>query len=210
MKPIKHQKAPVAELAVGAALGVGVYLGLQGYNVLPAFALVALLLLVTQSSAMRSGVSRPRTTAGSGASSSIPRVRFEEIGGQEAAKKELREALDFIVQRDQIKKMGIRPLKGILLTGPPGTGKTLLAKAAASYTGSVFLSSSGSEFVEMYAGVGASRVRDLFRRARDNARQAGKKSAIIFIDELEVLGGRRGSHSSHLEYDQTLNQFQVI
>ncbi|HZJ85458.1 MAG TPA: AAA family ATPase, partial [Syntrophomonadaceae bacterium] len=107
-----------------------------------------------------------------------------------------------------IKQMGIRPLKGVLLEGPPGTGKTLLARAAASYTKSVFMAVSGSEFIEMYAGVGAKRVRSLFEDARKKAAHE-KCSAIIFIDELEVLGGKRGSHTGHMEYDQTLNQLLV-
>ncbi|SIS96961.1 ATP-dependent metallopeptidase FtsH/Yme1/Tma family protein [Alicyclobacillus vulcanalis] len=134
-----------------------------------------------------------------------PQVSFDEIGGQESAKRELMEALDFLRYRDRIAQLGIRPIKGILLTGPPGTGKTLMAKAAATYTDSVFLSASGSEFVEMYVGVGASRVRDLFRRARALAKRENKDSAIIFLDEIDVVGGRRGQHS-HQEYDQTLNQ----
>ncbi len=137
------------------------------------------------------------------------KVKFEDIGGQEIAKRELLEALDFVRSQEQIKQLGIRPLRGILLTGPPGTGKTLLAKAAANYTDSVFVSGSGSEFVEMYAGVGAQRVRQLFAKARSMAVKAGKRSAIVFIDEIEVIAGKRGSHTSHLEYDQTLNQLLV-
>ncbi|QQE81264.1 AAA family ATPase [Alicyclobacillus sp. SO9] len=132
-------------------------------------------------------------------------ITFAEIGGQEHAKRELQEALDFLRHREKIKSLGIRPLKGILLTGPPGTGKTLMAKAAATYTDSVFMSASGSEFVEMYVGVGAQRIRDMFRRARTTAKKESKDSAIIFIDEIDVLGARRGQHS-HQEYDQTLNQ----
>jgi vesicle-fusing ATPase len=136
-------------------------------------------------------------------------VRFDDIGGQEVAKRELLEALDFVRDQAKIKELGIRPLKGILLTGPPGTGKTLLAKAAANYTDSVFVSAPGSEFVEMYAGVGASRVRQLFNKARQLAKKINKYSAIVFIDEIEVIAGKRGSHTSHLEYDQTLNQLLV-
>lgn len=136
-------------------------------------------------------------------------VNFDDIGGQEIAKRELLEALDFVRSQEQIQQLGIRPLKGILLTGPPGTGKTLLAKAAANYTDSAFVSSSGSEFVEMYAGVGAQRVRQLFAKARSQATKTGKRSAIVFVDEIEVVAGKRGSHSSHLEYDQTLNQLLV-
>ncbi|HBK86186.1 MAG TPA: ATPase, partial [Firmicutes bacterium] len=136
-------------------------------------------------------------------------ISFDDIGGQAVAKQELLEALDFINQHEAIKRLGIRPLKGLLLSGPPGTGKTLLAKAAATYTDSTFLAASGSEFVEMYAGVGAQRVRQLFERARDAARKQSKTRAIVFLDEIEVLGGQRGKHSSHLEYDQTLNQLLV-
>ncbi|MEF2245002.1 AAA family ATPase [Paenibacillus sp. IITD108] len=130
---------------------------------------------------------------------------FEEIGGQDRAKQELIEALDFLIKPEQIAKLGIRPLKGILLTGPPGTGKTLMAKAAAHYTGSIYLAASGSEFVEMYVGVGAGRIRDLFKEARQKAKKAGKNSAIIFIDEIDVIGGKRDG-GQHREYDQTLNQ----
>lgn len=139
----------------------------------------------------------------------IPPVTFADIGGQEMAKRELMEALNFLKDEEKVRKLGIRPLKGILLSGPPGTGKTLMAKAAASYTDSVFIAASGSEFIEMYAGVGAQRVRQLFTRARKLAKKSGKQKAIIFLDELEVLGGKRGKHSSHLEYDQTLNQLLV-
>ncbi|MFD2115919.1 AAA family ATPase [Paenibacillus yanchengensis] len=130
---------------------------------------------------------------------------FAEIGGQERAKQELVEALDFLVKPEQIEKLGIRPLKGILLTGPPGTGKTLLAKAAAHYTDSIYLATSGSEFVEMYVGVGAGRIRDLFQEARKKAKKLGKSNAIIFIDEIDVIGGRRDGGQQR-EYDQTLNQ----
>lgn len=132
-------------------------------------------------------------------------LTFDQIGGQERAKKELMEALDFLIKYDEIKKLGIRPLKGILLTGPPGTGKTLMAKAAAHYSDSVFISAAGSEFVEMYVGVGASRIRDLFKDARNRAQKEGKSSAIIFIDEIDVIGGKRDG-GQHREYDQTLNQ----
>ncbi|MCY0888207.1 MAG: AAA family ATPase [Alicyclobacillaceae bacterium] len=169
-------------------------------NILPLLFLVALCVGVW--------VMMDRRTAVAGASREAPvrhQVSFDQIGGQEHAKRELREALDFLRYRDRIKSLGIRPLKGILLTGPPGTGKTLMAKAAATYTDSVFLAASGSEFVEMYVGVGAQRVRELFRKARQQAKKENKDSAIIFIDEIDVVGGRRGQHS-HQEYDQTLNQ----
>lgn len=132
-------------------------------------------------------------------------LTFDDIGGQDRAKHELKEALDFLIKHEEIKKFGIRPLKGILMTGPPGTGKTLMAKAAAHYTNSVFVAASGSEFVEMYVGVGASRVRELFKEARVRAQKEGKESAIIFIDEIDVIGGKRAG-GQHREYDQTLNQ----
>ncbi|WP_442601057.1 AAA family ATPase [Paenibacillus sp. KN14-4R] len=130
---------------------------------------------------------------------------FNQIGGQDQAKAELMEALDFLIKKEQIAKLGIRPIKGILLTGPPGTGKTLLAKASAHYTNAVFSSASGSEFVEMYVGVGASRIRDLFKEARMKAQKENKQNAIIFIDEIDVIGGKREGGQQR-EYDQTLNQ----
>lgn len=136
-------------------------------------------------------------------------ITFDDVGGQDTAIRELKESLEFILRPKAIVDMGIRPLKGILLVGPPGTGKTLLAKAAANYTSSSFVAVSGSEFIEMYAGVGAKRVRQVFAEARKKAKREGKKSAIIFIDELEILGAKRGRHQSHLEYDQTLNQLLV-
>ncbi|MBP3964515.1 AAA family ATPase [Paenibacillus lignilyticus] len=132
-------------------------------------------------------------------------LSFDQIGGQDRAKQELVEALDFLIHVDQISKFGIRPLKGILLTGPPGTGKTLLAKAAAHYTDSVYVAASGSEFVEMYVGVGASRIRELFKEARQKAAKQNKESAVIFIDEIDVIGGKRDGGQQR-EYDQTLNQ----
>jgi cell division protease FtsH len=191
---------------LGVAAGIALFLAWQGYNVLPVLFLVGLAFILTQQTGLR-GLSRRHVTVGAPANSLA--VTFQDIGGQPTAKKELVEALDFVTRQDKIRRLGIRPLKGILLTGPPGTGKTLLAKAAASYTDSVFLATSGSEFVEIYAGVGAQRVRQLFEQAREQARKERKNSAIIFIDEIEVLGGKRGQHSGHLEYDQTLNQLLV-
>jgi vesicle-fusing ATPase len=141
--------------------------------------------------------------------SSSSDISFEQIGGQKTAKGELIEALQFIVDESKIKRLGIRPLKGILLTGPPGTGKTLLAKAAANFTNSAFISCSGSDFVEVYAGVGAQRIRQIFTKAKKEGSSKNKNGAIIFIDEIDVLGGKRGSHQSHMEYDQTLNQLLV-
>jgi cell division protease FtsH len=200
------KKLPVIELLAGSLIAVVAYLAVIGVNVMPMVFMAGLLFMLTQANGLRNMGSKKVAAA---ASATVPGIRFEDIGGQTAAKKELVEAIDFMTNREQIKKMGIRPLKGLLLTGPPGTGKTLLAKAAANHTGSVFLAAAGSDFVEMYAGVGAQRVRDLFRKARETARREKKGSAIIFVDEIDVLGARRGSHASHMEYDQTLNQLLV-
>ena len=202
------KRFPMIEAIAGIAIAVTVYLGLKGFNVMPVFFMAGLLLMLTQTGQLRGmGASSKKVTAAH--TGTVPGVKFEDIGGQSAAKKELLEAIEFISDREKIKRMGIRPLKGILLTGPPGTGKTLLAKAAAHHTGAVFLATAGSDFVEMYAGVGAQRVRDLFRKARETARREKKTNAVIFIDEIDVLGAKRGSHSSHMEYDQTLNQIRV-
>lgn len=194
------------EIGIGVAVGVIIYLLTQGVNLLPLLFLGGLIFILVNTSGVR-GIQRKFASFVPSSSASL--TTFNDIGGQSSAKRELTEALRFLSGHEKIKGLGIRPLKGILLTGPPGTGKTLLAKAAATFTNSVFLSTSGSEFIEMYAGVGAQRVRELFKRARDGARAENRQSAIIFIDEIEVLGGKRGSHSSHLEYDQTLNQLLV-
>ncbi len=156
-----------------------------------------------------SNLKTPRLGAMVGKKITRERIDFNHIGGQEQAKKELLEALEFILRPKILVKMGIRPLKGIMLVGPPGTGKTLLARAASNYTHSSFVSVAGSEFIEVYAGVGAQRVRQVFEQCRSQALRQGKNSGILFIDEIDILGGKRGSHSSHLEYDQTLNQLLV-
>ncbi|MDD2233895.1 MAG: AAA family ATPase [Desulfitobacteriaceae bacterium] len=192
-------------LAIGTGIGIFTYLFVMGYNVMPLGLLFVSIFLVWKLIIQRQLV---RTT-GKGVIFSNSAIRFDDIGGQNTAKKELQEALDFLCYSERMKVLGIRPMKGILLSGPPGTGKTLLAKAAACYTDSAFISISGSEFVEMYAGVGAERVRNLFRRAREMAGKEKKNSAIIFIDEMDILGVKRGGNVSHHEYDQTLNQLLV-
>lgn len=194
----------VKEISIGLGLAIVIFLTFQGINVFP-FILFASMayILFTMMDAKNGGVAQSKVGKISTQKStlSIPKITFGDIGGQDVAKKELMEALDFIKDAAKIKNLGIRPLKGLLLTGPPGTGKTLMAKAAANLTGSVFLAASGSEFIEMYAGVGAKRVRQLFSNAREMARKTGTNNAIVFIDEIEVLGGKRGSNSSHMEYD---------
>ncbi len=130
-------------------------------------------------------------------------VRFDDVAGVDEAKDELREIVDFLKDPGQYSRLGGRMPKGVLLVGPPGTGKTLLAKAVAGQAKVPFFSISGSEFVEMFVGVGAARVRDLFEQAR------AKAPAIIFIDELDALGRARGIGpyaGGHDEKEQTLNQ----
>ncbi|KGP82577.1 AAA family ATPase [Paenibacillus sp. UMB7766-LJ446] len=193
------------EIAIGFVPVLIIFLAFIGVNMIPiliaAMIVGALLLMMQMRGGITVGAGQERKRKKKGPS----KLTFEEIGGQESAKQELREALDFLIRHEEIQKFGIRPLKGILLTGPPGTGKTLMAKAAAHYTDSVFVAASGSEFVEMYVGVGAGRIRDLFRDARTRAAKENKENAIIFIDEIDVIGGKREGGQQR-EYDQTLNQ----
>jgi cell division protease FtsH len=129
-------------------------------------------------------------------------VTFADVAGVDEAKEELREVVDFLKDPGHYARLGARIPKGVLLVGPPGTGKTLLARALAGEAGVTFLSTNGAEFVEMFVGVGAARVRDLFDHARQSA------PAIIFIDELDALGRARGAYGfgGHDEKEQTLNQ----
>ncbi|MBD2387998.1 ATP-dependent zinc metalloprotease FtsH2 [Cylindrospermum sp. FACHB-282] len=129
-------------------------------------------------------------------------VKFDDVAGIEEAKEELQEVVTFLKQPERFTAVGARIPKGVLLVGPPGTGKTLLAKAIAGEAGVPFFSISGSEFVEMFVGVGASRVRDLFKKAKDNA------PCIIFIDEIDAVGRQRGAGigGGNDEREQTLNQ----
>ncbi|MDO4790936.1 MAG: ATP-dependent zinc metalloprotease FtsH [Buchananella hordeovulneris] len=134
-----------------------------------------------------------------------PPVRFTDVAGVDEAIEELQEIREFLADPRKFQAVGARIPKGVLLYGPPGTGKTLLAKAVAGEVGAPFYSMSGSEFVELYVGVGASRMRDLFEQAKDNA------PAIIFVDEIDAIGRSRGSglSGSGEEHDQTLNQLLV-
>jgi cell division protease FtsH len=132
------------------------------------------------------------------------KVTFADVAGVDEAKEELREVIEFLKTPEKFTKLGGKIPKGILLVGPPGTGKTLLARAVAGEAGVTFFSISGSEFVEMFVGVGAARVRDLFEQAK------GKAPCIIFIDELDALGKARGmGPMAHEEREQTLNQLLV-
>jgi cell division protease FtsH len=130
-------------------------------------------------------------------------VHWDDIAGVDEAAAELQEVVDFLQHPRRFARLGARVPKGILLYGPPGTGKTLLAKAVAHASGSNFYSQSASAFVEMFAGLGASRIRKLFETARKNA------PAIVFIDELDAVGMRRSGTSFNREHDQTLNQLLV-
>jgi len=192
------------EIAIGVVPVVIIFCIYIGLNVLPILMLGALGFIVAYTARGKGMLTAKQGVERAVNPKSIP-LTFEQIGGQERAKEELIEALDFLVHQEEIAQLGIRPLKGILLAGPPGTGKTLLAKAAAQYTDSIYLAASGSEFVEMYVGVGAGRIRDLFKEARTKAKKAGKSSAVIFIDEIEIIGGKRDGGQQR-EYDQTLNQ----
>ncbi|MEV4687012.1 ATP-dependent zinc metalloprotease FtsH [Microbacterium sp. LWH3-1.2] len=135
----------------------------------------------------------------------MPQVTFQDVAGSDEAIEELEEIKDFLKDPSKFQAVGARIPKGVLLYGPPGTGKTLLARAVAGEAGVPFYSISGSDFVEMFVGVGASRVRDLFNNAKDNA------PAIIFIDEIDAVGRHRGAGlgGGHDEREQTLNQMLV-
>ncbi|MDY6013766.1 MAG: ATP-dependent zinc metalloprotease FtsH [Paratractidigestivibacter faecalis] len=134
-----------------------------------------------------------------------PKVKFSDVAGIDEAVEELQEVRDFLSEPERYRKMGAKIPHGVLLVGPPGTGKTLLAKAVAGEAGVPFFSISGSDFVEMFVGVGASRVRDLFKQAKEAA------PCIIFIDEIDAVGRQRGAGlgGGHDEREQTLNQLLV-
>src|SRR5256886_2757198 len=144
----------------------------------------------------------PRVTAAKTVTSNS-RVTWADVAGMQEAKEELQEVVDFVRDPGRFEALGARVPKGILLYGPPGTGKTLLAKAIASEAGASFYMQSASAFVEMFAGLGAARIRKLFEEARKNA------PAIVFIDELDAVGTARAGHSFNREQDQTLNQLLV-
>ena len=154
------------------------------------------------------GRSNPRVVSGAAEKeqkTELPMVTFDDVAGAEQAKLELLEVVEFLKEAHKFIKLGARIPKGVLMIGPPGTGKTLMAKAVAGEAGVPFFSISGSEFVEMFVGVGASRVRDLFKRARDQS------PAIIFVDEIDAVGRRRGVGlgGGNDEREQTLNQILV-
>ena len=178
--------------------------------VLAVMAFILLINLMTRmNGGANGGVSDKMAHFGEARVSSIPegdkKVTFKDVAGADEEKEELQEIVEFLRDPDKYLKLGAHIPKGVLLVGPPGTGKTLLAKAVAGEAGVKFLSISGSDFVEMYVGVGASRVRDLFVQAKKDA------PAIVFIDEIDAVGRQRGSGlgGGHDEREQTLNQLLV-
>ncbi len=178
--------------------------------VLAVMAFILLMNLMTRmNGGANGGVSDKMAHFGEARVSSISegdkKVTFKDVAGADEEKEELQEIVEFLRDPDKYLKLGAHIPKGVLLVGPPGTGKTLLAKAVAGEAGVKFLSISGSDFVEMYVGVGASRVRDLFVQAKKDA------PAIVFIDEIDAVGRQRGSGlgGGHDEREQTLNQLLV-
>lgn len=180
-------------------------LGLLG-TILPFLLIAGLLFFLMRQAqsgnnqALSFGKSRARMFSGD-----KPTVTFADVAGVEEAKEELKEVVEFLKEPDKFTALGARIPKGVLLVGPPGTGKTLLARAVAGEANVPFFSISGSEFVEMFVGVGASRVRDLFDTAKRNS------PCIVFVDEIDAVGRHRGAGlgGSHDEREQTLNQILV-
>ncbi|EAW42816.1 ATP-dependent zinc metalloprotease FtsH2 [Nodularia spumigena CS-584] len=183
----------------------GAIWGLLGNLIFPILLITGLFFLFRRSSNMPGGPGQAMNFGKSKARFQMDAktgVKFDDVAGIEEAKEELQEVVTFLKQPERFTAVGARIPKGVLLIGPPGTGKTLLAKAIAGEAGVPFFSISGSEFVEMFVGVGASRVRDLFKKAKDNA------PCIIFIDEIDAVGRQRGAGigGGNDEREQTLNQ----
>nr|BBH95411.1 ATP-dependent zinc metalloprotease FtsH [Thermogemmatispora argillosa] len=188
-----------------APSSLGAWLNLLG-GLIP-FVLIAAVVIIllrqaqgTNNQALSFGKSRARMFLGN-----KPTVTFADVAGVDEAKQELQEIVEFLKYPDKFAALGARIPKGLLLVGPPGTGKTLIARAVAGEAGVPFFSISGSEFVEMFVGVGASRVRDLFEQAKRNS------PCIVFVDEIDAVGRQRGAGlgGSHDEREQTLNQILV-
>ena len=177
--------------------------------VLAAMAFILLMNLIARTGGMNSGVNDKMARFGEARIQDIPdqgkKVTFQDVAGADEEKEELEEIVQFLRDPQRYTELGAHIPKGVLLVGPPGTGKTLLAKAVAGEADTAFLSISGSDFVEMYVGVGASRVRDLFEQAKKQS------PAIVFIDEIDAVGRQRGSGlgGGHDEREQTLNQLLV-
>ncbi|MGE3797246.1 MAG: ATP-dependent zinc metalloprotease FtsH [Thermomicrobiales bacterium] len=195
--------APPIEIKEGSRWGN--WLGTLGF-LLPMLFLIGIVIFMmrqtqgSNSQAMSFGKSKARLF-----SSDKPTVTFSDVAGVDEAKEELVEVVEFLKYPDKFQALGARIPRGVLLVGPPGTGKTLLSRAVAGEAGVPFFSISGSEFVEMFVGVGASRVRDLFDQAKKSA------PCIVFVDEIDAVGRQRGAGlgGSHDEREQTLNQILV-
>ena len=194
------------EVSIKPPSGTGAVLGSLAINLIPVLLIGALLFFMLRSAqgqgnqALSFGKSRARLYG-----NEKDKVSFKNVAGQAEAKQDLQEVVEFLKFPKKFAGLGARIPKGVLLVGPPGTGKTMLARAVAGEAGVPFFSISGSEFVEMFVGVGASRVRDLFAKAKKNA------PCIIFVDEIDAVGRRRGSGmgGGHDEREQTLNQILV-
>ncbi|HEX7433994.1 MAG TPA: ATP-dependent zinc metalloprotease FtsH [Anaerolineaceae bacterium] len=199
---LSADKVKVEVKLPGAWLGIITALG----YILPFIILAAVFWFIfrqaqgSNNAAMSFGKSRARMFTGD-----HPTVTFEDVAGVDESKEELKEVVEFLREPQKFISLGARIPKGVLLVGPPGTGKTLLAKAVSGEAGVPFFSISGSEFVEMFVGVGASRVRDLFDQAKRHS------PCIVFVDEIDAVGRQRGAGlgGSHDEREQTLNQMLV-
>lgn len=181
------------------------WLSLLPYLILGAALIYVIVVLINRSGGGQNGMARFTKANARIGSPDSKTVTFDDVAGAEEEKEELQEIVAFLRDPDRFTRLGARIPKGILLVGPPGTGKTLLARAVAGEAGVQFLSISGSDFVELYVGVGAGRVRDLFEQAKKMA------PSIVFIDEIDAVGRRRGAGlgGGHDEREQTLNQLLV-
>ena len=194
------------DIEVGSGGGFGSTIGGLFINLLPFLLIIGLIFFFLRqaqgqgSQAMSFGKSKARLVT-----ANRPSVTFNDVAGADEAKEELQEVVEFLKFPERFASLGARIPRGVLLVGPPGTGKTLIARAVAGEAGVPFFSISGSEFVEMFVGVGASRVRDLFEQAKRNA------PCIVFVDEIDAVGRQRGAGvgGSHDEREQTLNQILV-
>jgi len=200
---LNYSKVPVT---IKPSSSTGAVVGSLAINLIPVLLIGGLLYFMLKSAqgqgnqALSFGKSRARLYG-----NEKDKVSFKSVAGQAEAKQDLQEVVEFLKFPKKFSAVGARIPKGVLLVGPPGTGKTMLARAVAGEAGVPFFSISGSEFVEMFVGVGASRVRDLFAKAKKNA------PCIIFVDEIDAVGRRRGSGmgGGHDEREQTLNQILV-
>ncbi len=194
------------DVEVGSGGGFGSTIAGLFINLLPFLLIIGLIFFFLRqaqgqgSQAMSFGKSKARLVT-----ANRPSVTFNDVAGADEAKEELQEVVEFLKFPERFASLGARIPRGVLLVGPPGTGKTLIARAVAGEAGVPFFSISGSEFVEMFVGVGASRVRDLFEQAKRNA------PCIVFVDEIDAVGRQRGAGvgGSHDEREQTLNQILV-